>query len=105
MRHYLVSVHCCGPRWIVHVPAVGAWALGDSKRAIKLVARQLISSITGVGAAEFELDLIHGRAVATVDEFSSAAIFAQRWERNPAWPGQVSDPVAADDVVPVRRGL
>ncbi len=31
MRRYYVKVHCCGPRWLIHVPAVDRWTVTGDK--------------------------------------------------------------------------
>jgi hypothetical protein len=80
---YLARVHCCGSRWLIHVPAVGAWTLANEKRSIKTVAHQMISGLTGAPAESFGLDLTEGRALGSVGEFASAEVFAQHWEMNP----------------------
>src|SRR5690606_10988665 len=44
---FYVKVHCCGPRWLVHVPAVDRWTVVADKRDIEATARRMIGDLTG----------------------------------------------------------
>lgn len=79
MRQYLVKVHCCGIRWVVHVPAVNRWVLVEHKKAIEATAHSMIAEVTGVALASFGVDLTEGRVVNSVEEFASATGEATRW--------------------------
>lgn len=83
MRSYLVKVHCCGTRWIVHVPALDRWTLVTEKSSIKRIARQMISTLAGAEPGSFELDLLEGRALSTVDEFAADPGALRRWDSAP----------------------
>ncbi|MCP2288627.1 hypothetical protein [Nocardia amikacinitolerans] len=83
MRSYLVKVHCCGARWIVHVPALDRWTLVTEKSAIKQTARQMVSALTDAAPESFELDLTEGRALSHADEFASDPGALRRWEPVP----------------------
>jgi hypothetical protein len=83
VMRYLARVHCCGSRWLIHVPAVEAWTLANEKRSIRSVAHQMVSWLTGDPAESLGLDLTEGRALGSVDEFASAEVFAQHWEMSP----------------------
>ncbi|MGV9676164.1 hypothetical protein ACWDSJ_12855 [Nocardia sp. NPDC003482] len=80
MRQYSVRVHCCGSRWIVHVPAYEIWTLVDDKKAIRRTATAMISESSGLSAESFTVDLEEGRVLAGPDEFVLGFIFAQRWD-------------------------
>ncbi|TQM33718.1 hypothetical protein [Nocardia bhagyanarayanae] len=83
MRSYLVKVHCCGTRWIVHVPALDRWTLVTEKSSIKQIARQMISILAGAEPASFEVDLVEGRALSTVGEFAPDPGALRRWDPAP----------------------
>ncbi|MEU1997252.1 hypothetical protein ABZ511_22610 [Nocardia gamkensis] len=80
MRHYHVTVHCCGPRWLIHVPAVDRWAVTGNKSAIRSTARQMIAAMTGHGDDSFELDLVAGRALRDAEEFAVGCRELTRWQ-------------------------
>src|SRR5690606_37438573 len=60
---YYVKVHCCGPEWLVHVPAVDRWTVTGDKRSIEATAQELIADVTGKSAESFTIDLFAGRAI------------------------------------------
>lgn len=70
MLHYRVTVHCCGPRWLIHVPAVERWTVTGDKSAIRSIARQMIAAMTGHSDESFELYLVAGRALRDAEEFA-----------------------------------
>ncbi|PFX00454.1 hypothetical protein CJ469_04274 [Nocardia farcinica] len=78
MRRYYVKVHCCGPEWLVHVPAVDRWTVTGDKRAIEATARSLIADVTRTSAGEFDVDLVAGRALGSAGEFASTGSL-RRW--------------------------
>ncbi len=78
-RLYVASVHCCGPRWVVYVPALEGWVLTYARDTIRAVARQMITAMTGDGPESFELDLAEGQVFGTIEEFTGAHATAQRW--------------------------
>lgn len=80
MRQYLVKVHCCGSRWLVHVPAVDRWTPVDDKKAIATTAKQMISAITGAAPEAFGIDLIEGRVLSHLDEFAVGTTLLRRWD-------------------------
>lgn len=45
-RRYLVDVHCCGPHWLIYIPAVDRWTVTGDKTAIRSTARQMIIAMT-----------------------------------------------------------
>ncbi|WP_174186510.1 hypothetical protein [Nocardia barduliensis] len=79
MRHYRVTVHCCGPRWLIHVPEVDRWTVTGDKSAIRSIARRMIEATTGHSAHSFELDLAAGRALRDADEFTVCCRELTRW--------------------------
>ncbi|HLS79326.1 MAG TPA: hypothetical protein VK083_21300 [Nocardia sp.] len=82
MLRYYVKVHCCGPEWLVHVPAVDRWTVTSDKRSIEATARELIADLTGKNADSFTIDLVAGRAIGSPAEFAPACRGALRpWRR------------------------
>lgn len=79
MRHYRVTVHCCGPHWLIHVPAVNRWTVTGDKSAIRSTARQMITATIGYGDHPLELDLIAGRALRDAEEFAVGCQLSTRW--------------------------
>jgi len=79
MRQYYVKVHCCGPQWLIHVPAVDRWTVTGDKSAIRATARRMIAATTGHGAHSFELDLVAGRAIRDAEEFAVGCLVLTRW--------------------------
>lgn len=79
MRRYYVKVHCCGPQWLIHVPAVDRWTVTGDKSAIRATARQMIAAMTGHADHSFELVLVAGRAVRDVEEFAVGCPVLTRW--------------------------
>ncbi|MBF6167269.1 hypothetical protein IU486_21300 [Streptomyces gardneri] len=78
--HHRVTVHCCGPRWLIHVPAVDRWTVTGNKSAIRSTARQMIAAMTGHDNDSFELDLVAGRALRDADEFAMGCRALTRWQ-------------------------
>ncbi|AXK85711.1 hypothetical protein IU436_16610 [Nocardia farcinica] len=83
MRRYYVKVHCCGPHWLIHVPAVDRWTVTTDKKSIRSAARHMIAAATGRDATSFELDLVAGRAVRDADEFAVGSTLLRRWDPSP----------------------
>ncbi|WP_067859134.1 hypothetical protein [Nocardia shimofusensis] len=79
MRQYYVKVHCCGPQWLIHVPAVDRWTVTGDKSAIRATARQMIAALTGHGGDAFELELVAGRAIRDAEEFAVGCAVLTRW--------------------------
>ncbi|MEV6324934.1 hypothetical protein AB0M45_27690 [Nocardia sp. NPDC051787] len=79
VRQYRVEVHCCGPRWLIHVPEVDRWTLTGDKSAIRSTARRMIAAITGHSDQSFELHLIAGRALRDAEEFAVGCRVLTRW--------------------------
>ncbi|MBF6278744.1 MULTISPECIES: hypothetical protein [Nocardia] len=84
MKHYLIKVHCCGERWIIHAPGLQLWTTTNNRRSIEPVARAMVSDATRTPLAGFEVDLSAGRVLGSEDEFTMAESFAQRWIQS-AW--------------------
>ncbi|WP_433724600.1 hypothetical protein ACQP0C_27775 [Nocardia sp. CA-129566] len=80
LRQYLVTVHCCDIRWVVHVPAVARWTLVERKKAIETTTRAMIAAVTGTEPTSFGLDLTHGRVVNSIEEFAIATGQATQWD-------------------------
>ncbi len=80
MRHYHVTVHCCGPRWLIHVPAVDRWTVTGDKSTIRSTARQMIAAMTGHGDDSFALHLVAGRALRDAEEFAVGCRVLTRWQ-------------------------
>ncbi|WP_433621193.1 hypothetical protein [Nocardia sp. CA-120079] len=80
MRQYLVKVHCCGSRWLIHVPGIDRWTPVDDKKAIATTAKQMISAVTGATPDTFGVDLTEDRVVGSIDEFALGATLLSRWE-------------------------
>ncbi len=78
-HHYRVTVHCCGPYWLIHVPAVDRWTVTGDKSAIRSTARQMIAAMTGHCDDSFELDLVAGRALGDAEEFGVGCRALTRW--------------------------
>lgn len=82
MLRYYVKVHCCGPEWLVHVPAVDRWTLTGDKRSIEATAQELIADVTGKEVESFTVDLVAGRAIGSAAEFAPSIDSAlQRWRQ------------------------
>ncbi|MET8874152.1 hypothetical protein [Nocardia sp. NPDC004604] len=79
MRQYLVKVHCCGSRWLVHVPAFDRWTPVDDKKAIAPTAKTMITALTGATPDTFGIDLTEARVVASIEEFAASAARLQLW--------------------------
>jgi hypothetical protein len=79
MRQYLVKVHCCGSRWLIHVPAVDRWTPVDAKKAIESTARTMIANLTGALPDSFGIDLTVDRVLASVEEYAVGQAALQRW--------------------------
>lgn len=80
MQRYYVKVHCCGPEWLVHVPAVDRWTVTGDKRSIESTAQELIADMTGARIDSFSVDLVMGRAIGSAAEFAPAITgVLQRW--------------------------
>ncbi len=79
LRQYLVKVHCCGSRWLIHVPAVDRWTPVDDKKAIEVTARRMIADCTGALPDAFDIDLTEDRVVRNVEEYAVGATQLQRW--------------------------
>lgn len=75
--HYLVTVHCCGDQWIVHVPRLKAWTMTDAKDMIKSAAVQLISEAAETASASIDVNLAGGRVVSSIQEFTLSAAGSQ----------------------------
>ncbi|WP_040795287.1 hypothetical protein [Nocardia higoensis] len=88
VRQYYVKVHCCGPQWLIHVPAVDRWTVTGDKAAIRATARQMIAAMTGGGGSSFELDLVAGRAIRDVEEFAVGCAVLTRWRPSEEQPGR-----------------
>ncbi|WP_433521454.1 hypothetical protein ACQPZ2_29555 [Nocardia pseudovaccinii] len=80
MRQYLVKVHCCGSRWLIHVPAIERWTPVDDKKAITHTAKTMIADITGVDIDSFGVDLIEDRVVTSNEEYAVGATQLRRWD-------------------------
>ncbi len=80
MRRFRVTVHCCGPRWLIHVPAVDRWTVTGNKSAIRSTARQMIAAMTGHDNDSFALDLVAGRALRDAEEFAAGCRALTRWQ-------------------------
>ncbi|MBF6414555.1 hypothetical protein [Nocardia cyriacigeorgica] len=59
---FLVKVHCCGPNWLVRVPAFGVSRVVTDKRVIEEAARELIAAC-GAAPAVFDVELDVGRFI------------------------------------------
>ncbi|MFC8528692.1 hypothetical protein [Nocardia sp. NPDC057227] len=81
LTRYRVDVHCCGPRWLIHVPSVARWTITGEKAAIRATAQRMIVAITGRRAESVELDLVAGRALRSVEEFTAVHSVRTRWNR------------------------
>ncbi|WP_043737950.1 hypothetical protein [Nocardia asiatica] len=79
VRRYYVDVHCCGPRWLIHVPALDRWTVTGDKSAIRSTARRMIAATTGHDDHSFELDLAAGRALRDAEEFTVGHRVPTRW--------------------------
>ncbi|MGW5139201.1 hypothetical protein ACWEPH_09015 [Nocardia beijingensis] len=84
VRRYYVEVHCCGPRWLIHVPDAYCWTMTGDKSAIRSTARRMIAATTGHSGHSFELDLAAGRALRDAEEFAACRRELTRWHP----PGQ-----------------
>lgn len=60
--NYVVRVHCCGPSWVVFVPAFGCSCLVEDKRGIEAAARELIQR-QSTHVPGFGIDLALGRVI------------------------------------------
>ncbi|WP_280305082.1 hypothetical protein [Nocardia abscessus] len=79
VRRYYVEVHCCGPRWLIHVPAVNRWTVTGDKSAIRFTARRMIAATIGHSDHSFDLDLAAGRALRDAEEFAACRRDLTRW--------------------------
>jgi hypothetical protein len=79
VRHYHVTVHCCGPRWLIYVPAVDRWTVTGDKSTIRSTARQMIAATSGRDDDSFALHLVAGRALRDVEEFAVGYRAPTRW--------------------------
>ncbi|MGK8506945.1 hypothetical protein ACRS5S_02450 [Nocardia asiatica] len=91
VRRYYVDVHCCGPRWLIHVPALDRWTVTGDKSAIRSTARRMIAATTGHDDHSFELDLAAGRALRDAEEFAVGHRVPTRWHP-PDEPGGRAPP-------------
>ncbi|NQE72508.1 hypothetical protein NG2371_06997 [Nocardia gamkensis] len=80
MRHYHVTAHCCGPHWLIHVPAVDRWTVTEDKSTIRSTARQMIATTTGHDDNPFALHLVAGRALRDAEEFAVGYRVLTRWQ-------------------------
>lgn len=78
MRLYCVEVCCCGPQWLIHVPAVDRWTVTGDKAAIQATARQMIAAALPDDRV-FELHLVAGRAVRDAAEVAAGRPARSRW--------------------------
>ncbi|MEU6563151.1 hypothetical protein [Nocardia nova] len=79
MPHYLVKVHCCGPNWLIHVPALELWTMANDRRKVTPTAQAMVADATQTRLDEVQLDMAAGRVLGSVGEFTMAESFAQRW--------------------------
>lgn len=59
---FLVKVSCCGPQWLVYVPAFGVTRIVQEKNRIRAEASEMIIQC-GAAPDEFEIDLVLGRVI------------------------------------------
>jgi hypothetical protein len=84
LRQYLVKVHCCGSRWLIHVPAVNHWTPVDTKKAIESTARAMIADLTDALPDSFGIDLAEDRVLAGIEEYAIGRTALRRWHTDRA---------------------
>ncbi|MGK8491614.1 hypothetical protein [Nocardia asiatica] len=104
VRRYYVDVHCCGPRWLILVPALDRWTVTGDKSAIRSTARRMIAATTGHDDHSFELDLAAGRALRDAQEFAAGHRVPTRWHP-PDEPAERAPPCTHEQGAEPRRQL